>query len=455
MAGKTAMEIWAEVMDMVERGLGGNTIMWLRSTTAESLSDGVLSVIVQNEFTKNYIEEEYLKQIHSALKSITNTNTEVKFIIQDRDSAEESKQNEKETSNESADDPSSSLNQKYTIDSFVVGPSNRFAYNAVLAVAESPAKVYNPLYIYGGVGLGKTHLMHAIGNSIKDSNPKMRVMYMSSETFTNDMIECLRRGKDMTGFRNKYRAVDVLLIDDIQFLRGKDGTQEEFFHTFNTLHSAQKQIVLTSDNHPKNIPALEERLRSRFEWGLITVIEPPEVETRIAILKKKSEELGIDELPDDVAMFIADRVTSNIRELEGCLIRSLALADLDDVPLSIDIVREALKDIMPKESEGYKELITSDSIKKIVAKHFNVRLSDLKSDKRTKHLTLPRHVAMYLCRRLTGLSLIDIGRDFGKKDHTTVMHACDKIQEAMQNDPNFEGTVDQLMKEIKEQNKVL
>jgi chromosomal replication initiator protein len=238
-------------------------------------------------------------------------------------------------------------------------------------------------------------------------------------------------------------------------MRGKDGTQEEFFHTFNTLHSAQKQIVLTSDNHPKNIPALEERLRSRFEWGLITVIEPPEVETRIAILKKKSEELGMDELPDDVAMFIADRVTSNIRELEGCLIRSLALADLDDVPLSIDIVREALKDIMPKESEEYKELITSDSIKKVVSKHFNVRISDLKSDKRTKHLTLPRHIAMYLCRRLTGLSLIDIGRDFGKKDHTTVMHACDKIQEAIQTDPSFEGIVNQLIKEIKEQNKVL
>lgn len=454
MAGKTAIEIWAEVMDSVERGLGGNTVMWLRQTKAGSLSDGILSVVVPNTFIKNYIEEEFLKQIHSALKSITNTDIEVSFIIQNDGSSDESEQKKKETPSDNPADLSSSLNLKYTFDNFVVGPSNRFSYNAALAVAESPAKVYNPLYIYGGVGLGKTHLMHAIGNSIKDSNHNMRVMYMSSETFTNEMIETIRRGVDMTGFRNKYRAVDVLLIDDIQFMRGKDGTQEEFFHTFNTLHSAQKQIVLTSDNHPKNIPALEERLRSRFEWGLITVIEPPEVETRIAILKKKSEELGMDELPDDVAMFIADRVTSNIRELEGCLIRSLALADLDDVPLSIDIVREALKDIMPKESEGYKELITTDSIKKIVAKHFNVRLSDLKSEKRTKPLTLPRHVAMYLCRRLTGLSLIDIGRDFGKKDHTTVMHACDKIQEAIQNDPSFEGTINQLIKEIKEQNKV-
>jgi chromosomal replication initiator protein len=452
MAGKTATEIWAEVMDTVERGLGSN--MWLRQAKADSFSNGILSVIVPNPYTKKYIEEEFLKQIHSALKSITNMDTEVNFIIQNEVPAEENEQKKKETSVEGSAYPPSSLNLKYTFDNFVVGPSNRFSYNAALAVAESPAKVYNPLYIYGGVGLGKTHLMHAIGNSIKDTDQNMRVMYMSSETFTNDMIDVLRRGSSMTEFRNKYRAVDVLLIDDIQFMRGKDSSQEEFFHTFNTLHSAQKQIVLTSDNHPKNIPALEERLRSRFEWGLITVIEPPEVETRIAILKKKGEELGINELPDDVAMFIADRVTSNIRELEGCLIRSMALADLDDVPLSIDVVREALKDIMPKESEGYKELITSESIKKVVAKHFNVRLSDLKSDKRTKPLTLPRHIAMYLCRRLTGLSLIDIGRDFGKKDHTTVMHACDKIQEAIQNDPNFEGTINQLMREIKEQNKI-
>jgi len=455
MAVKTAAEIWAEVIDTVERSLGGNAVIWLRQTRSESFSNGVLSVIVQNAFTKNYIEEEYLKQIRSALKSITNADTEVNFIIQFEAPTEESDSKKKETFVGGSVNPSSSLNPKYTFDNFVVGPSNRFSYNAALAVAESPAKVYNPLYIYGGVGLGKTHLMHAIGNSIKDTNHNLKVLYMSSEAFTNEMIEVLRRGMPTQDFRNKYRTVDVLLIDDIQFMRGKDGTQEEFFHTFNTLHSSQKQIILTSDSHPRDILALEERLRSRFEWGLITVIEPPELETRIAILKKKSEELGIDELPDDVAMFIADRVTSNIRELEGCLIRGLALADLDDVPLSIDIVKEALKDIMPKESEGYKELITAEAIKKVVARHFNVRMSDLKSDKRTKPLTLPRHVAMYLCRRLTKLSLIDIGRDFGKKDHTTVMHACDKIEEAIQNDPMFEGTINQLIKEIKDQNKTL
>jgi chromosomal replication initiator protein len=452
MAVKTSAEIWAEVIDTVERSLGGNAVIWLRQTRAESFSNGVLSVTVQNAFTKNYIEEEYLKQIRSALKSITSADTEVNFIIKfETPTTEETDSKKKDTFVAGSVDPASSLNPKYTFDNFVVGPSNRFSYNAALAVAES--KVYNPLYIYGGVGLGKTHLMHAIGNSIKDTNHNLKVLYMSSEAFTNEMIDVLRRGMPTQDFRNKYRTVDVLLIDDIQFMRGKDGTQEEFFHTFNTLHSSQKQIILTSDSHPRDILALEERLRSRFEWGLITVIEPPELETRIAILKKKGEELGIDELPDDVAMFIADRVTSNIRELEGCLIRGLALADLDDVPLSIDIVREALKDIMPKGSDGYKELITAESIKKIVAKHFNVRMVDLKSDKRTKPLTLPRHVAMCLCRRLTKLSLIDIGRDFGKKDHTTVMYACDKIEEAIQNDPMFEGTINQLIKEIKDQNK--
>jgi chromosomal replication initiator protein len=299
------------------------------------------------------------------------------------------------------------------------------------------------------VGLGKTHLMHAIGNAIKDTYKDLKVSYMSSEEFTNEMIESLRHGMPMPEFRNKYRTVDVLLIDDIQFIRGKDGTQEEFFHTFNALYNAQKQIVLTSDSHPRDIPALEERLRSRFEWGLITVIETPEVETRIAILRKKSEELGVNHLPDDVAMFIADRVTSNIRELEGCLIRALALADLDNSPLSVDLVKEALKDIIPQDSQEYEELVTAESIQKIVAKHFGVRLSDLRSKKRTKLLTLPRHVAMYLCRRLTNLSLIDIGRDFGRKDHTTVIHACNKIEESMQNDSSFERTIGQLIEEIK------
>jgi chromosomal replication initiator protein len=447
MAEKTASEIWSEAVEAVERSLGQTDIS-LRLAKAESLSDSVLYVVVPNRFTKEIIEGEHLKQIQNALRNITGEDTQVNFAIREDNRVDQTEDREiKRISKDYSD--AFALNPKYTFDSFVVGPSNRFSYTASLAVAETPAKVYNPLYIYGRVGLGKTHLMHAIGNSIKEIHKDLKVSYMSSEAFTNELIESLRRGLPNMEFRSKYRTVDVLLIDDIQFIRGKDGTQEEFFHTFNELYNAQKQIVLTSDSHPRDIPALEERLRSRFEWGLITVIEPPEVETRIAILRKKSEELGIAHLPDDVAMFIADRVTSNIRELEGCLIRVLALAGMDNVPLSVDLVKEALKDIMPKDSEQYEELVTADTIQKVVSKHFGVRLSDLKSKKRPKLLTLPRHVAMYLCRRLTNLSLIDIGRDFGKKDHTTVIHACNKIEESMQNDPNFEKAIQQIIDEIK------
>lgn len=449
MAEMKAVEIWSETVDAVERSIG-QTDMILKQIRADSFADGVLSVLVPNAFTRNYIEGEHLKQIHNALRKITGADTEVRFIIQAENWLDENKPAQKETSLKKSFTDASALISKYTFDNFVVGPSNRFSYTASLAVAESPAKVYNPLYIYGGVGLGKTHLMHAIGNSIKDTNPSVKVSYTNSEEFTNDMIESIRFGSPMPGFRNKYRSVDVLLIDDIQFIRGKDGTQEEFFNTFNTLYNAQKQIVLTSDSHPRDIPALEERLRSRFEWGLITIVETPEVETRIAILRKKSEELGVNHLPDDVAMFIADRVASNIRQLEGCLIRSLALADLDDAPLSVDLVKEALKDIIPRDSEEYAELITAESIQKTVAKYFSVRPSDLKSRKRHKAVTLPRHVAMYLCRRLTKLSLIDIGRDFSRKDHTTVMHACSKIEEAMQSDPNFVKTIEQIIEEIRD-----
>ena len=453
MAGKTPAEIWTETIDSVEQGLGQNNML-LRQTRAESLSNGVLYVVVQSIFVKDYIEGEYLKQIRSALKNIMKDDIEVNFIIQPeapKDEASSEQADSRDSHTVGAGEFPSSLNPKYTFDSFVVGASNRFAYTAALAVAESPAKVYNPLFIYGGVGLGKTHLMQAIGSSIKDTNENLKVLYTSSEEFTNEMIESLRRGIPMPQFRNKYRTVDVLLIDDIQFIRGKEGTQEEFFYTFNALYNSQKQIVMTSDSHPKDIPALEERLRSRFEWGLITVIEPPELETRIAILRKKSEELGINQLSDDVAMFIADRVTSNIRELEGCLTRALALADLDDVPLSIDVAKEALKDVMPKESEEYRELVTAESIQKVVAKHFNIRLSDLRSKKRTKSLILPRHAAMYLCRRLTKLSLIDIGRDFGKKDHTTVIHACNRIEETMKSDPELERDIEEIIEEVRNQ----
>lgn len=456
MAENIAVEIWSEVIESVEQSLGQSDWL-LRQSKGESLVDGELTVAVPNTFAANRIEEEYLKQINNALRNKTGVDIKINFVVREDGWAREEVSKDNSSSAKTEAQPSTqefagafTINSKYTFDSFVVGPSNRFSYTASLAVAESPAKVYNPLYIYGRVGLGKTHLMHAIGNSIKENNSNLKVLYMSSEEFTNAMVESLRRGLAMAEWRNKYRTVDVLLIDDIQFIRGKDGTQEEFFHTFNALYNAQKQIVLTSDRHPRDIAALEERLRSRFEWGLITVIETPEVETRMAILRKKNEELGKSRLPDDVAMFIADRVTTNIRELEGCLIRAWARADLDNVPLSVDLAKETLKDIIPQDSDEYAELVTAESIQKVVAKYFGIRLSELKSKKRTKVLTLPRHVAMYLCRRLTNLSLIDIGRDFGRKDHTTVIHACNKIEETMKNDLNFEKTIEQLIEEVKD-----
>jgi len=450
MVEKTAVDIWAEAIESVEQSLGQSDML-LRQSKGESHTDGILTVVVPNDLTRSSIEGEHLKQIHNILRNITGVDTKVDFIVREDDWLDRREPTkEQERTPPRGFSSAFVLNPKYTFDSFVMGPSNRFAYTASLAVAESPAKVYNPLYIHGNVGLGKTHLMHAIGNSVKETSNDLKILYISSEEFTNTMIESLRHGTPMPEFRNKYRTVDVLLIDDIQFIRGKDGTQEEFFHTFNALYNSQKQIVLTSDRHPRDIVALEERLRSRFEWGLITVIETPEVETRIAILRKKNEELGKARLPDDVAMFIADHVTTNIRQLEGCLLRAWARADLDSVPLSIDLAKEMLKDIVPQDSDEYAELITAESIQKVVGKYFGVRLSDMKSKKRTKTLTLPRHVAMYLCRRLTELPLIDIGRDFGRKDHTTVMHACNKIEESIQNDPNFEKTIEQLIEEVKE-----
>jgi len=455
MAEKTAAEIWAEAIESVEQNLG-QADMLLRQSKGESLADGTLTVIVPNPWAKNHIEGEYIKQIHNVLRNKTGVDTEIDFIVREDDWTTKggagAKTGARIPSRTSTN--ASTLNHKYTFDSFVVGPSNRFSYTASLAVAESPAKVYNPLYIYGNVGLGKTHLMHAIGNSVKAMNNNLKILYTSSEEFTNAMIESLwrgtpKRGTPMPEFRNKYRTVDVLLIDDIQFIHGKDGTQEEFFHTFNALHNAQKQIVLTSDRPPRDIASLEERLRSRFEWGLITVIETPDVETRIAILRKKNEELGKSRIPDDVAMFIADRVTTNIRELEGCLLRAWARADLDDVSLSIDLVRETLKDIISQNLEEYAELVTAESIQKVVAKHFGIRMSELRSKKRTKLLTLPRHVAMYICRRLTKLSLMDVGLSFGRKDHSTVLHACNKIEENIKSDSGFAKSIEQIIEEVK------
>jgi chromosomal replication initiator protein len=325
----------------------------------------------------------------------------------------------------------------------VSGNSNRLAHAAALAVAEAPGKVYNPFFIYGDVGLGKTHLMHAIGHRVLQNHPEMRVLYISSEKFTNELINSIRDGNP-EAFRQKYRTVDVLLVDDIQFLSKKEHTQEEFFHTFNTLHDANKHIILSSDRHPREIQTLEDRLRSRFEWGFITDIQAPDLETRIAILKKKALLEHLD-VPNDVMVYIASRVDNNIRELEGALTRVVAFASLNQHPITTDLVAEALKNVFP--TKKTKE-ITLELIQEIVATYFSVKVEDLSSKKRTRNITFPRQIAMYLCRELTDSSLPQIGSCFGGRDHTTVIHAYDKITKERTEDMKLDTTIKELISRI-------
>ena len=333
-----------------------------------------------------------------------------------------------------------SLNQKYTFDKFVVGACNQFAHAASLGAAETPGKTYNPLFIYGGVGLGKTHLMHAIGHSIKERNRHLRVAYITSEKFMNELINAIRYDKTQT-FREKYRSIDVLLMDDVQFMAGKERTQEEFFHTFNTLHNDQKQIVITSDCPPREIPTLEERLHSRFEWGLIADIEPPDLETKVAILKRKADLDGVH-LPDEIAFFIAGKVRSNIRELEGSLVRLIAISSLRGMPISKMLAQDAMKNIIDSDQP---EGLSMDRIAKTVASHYKLSLEELKSKNNARQIAVPRQVAMYLCKRLTKHSFPEIGREFGGKHHTTVIHSVDKIGTVIKDDRNFHRVVSELI----------
>ncbi|HLF55555.1 MAG TPA: chromosomal replication initiator protein DnaA [Thermoanaerobaculia bacterium] len=332
------------------------------------------------------------------------------------------------------------LNPKYTFDTFVVGSSNQFAHAAARAVGESPTRSYNPLFLYGGVGLGKTHLLHAIGHQVEQRHPGQRVLYVTAEQFVNQLINSLRF-KSMHAFRERFRAIDVLLVDDIQFLANKERTQEEFFHTFNALYTSQKQIVLSSDCSPRAIPAIEERLRSRFEWGLIADIQPPDLETKVAILRKKAD-LDNAELPADVALFIAHQARSNVRELEGLLNRVVAFASLTGKPLSLELAKETLRDILPDESRRP----TAAEIIKFVARHYGLKVGEIKSKSNTKQIAFPRQVAMYLCKQLTGLSYPEIGRQFNDKHHSTVMYSVDKIEQLRATDAELARTIDAMMR---------
>ena len=437
-------DLWNNALTSIEKKISKPSYeTWLKSTKAHSLQGDTLTITAPNEFARDWLEERYSQLISGILYDITGEELGVKFIIPQNQNEEAlnfpNPPRKADKEDEHPELPLNMLNPKYTFDTFVIGSGNRFAHAASLAVAEAPAKAYNPLFIYGGVGLGKTHLMHAIGHYVLDHNPSAKVVYLSSEKFTNEFINSIRDNKALD-FRNKYRNVDVLLIDDIQFLAGKESTQEEFFHTFNTLHEESKQIVISSDRPPKEIPTLEDRLRSRFEWGLITDIAPPDLETRIAILRKKAKADGL-EVPNEVMLYIANQIDSNIRELEGALIRVVAYSSLVNKDINAALAAEALKDIIPNSKP---RTVTILDIQNAVGEHFSIRLEDFAAKKRTKLIAFPRQIAMYLSRELTDFSLPKIGEEFGGRDHTTVIHAHEKISSLLKNDVQLQQDVKQI-----------
>ncbi|ADL11553.1 chromosomal replication initiator protein DnaA [Acetohalobium arabaticum] len=440
-------EIWQEALEIFKSELSKPSFKtWLKSTKLISVENDHAVIEVPNEFSKDWLETRYSNLIKETISQLIDRKINIKFTIptNKEEKLVNKKKKDKKTDNQEEDDNNpASLNPKYTFDTFVIGSSNRFAHAASLAVAEAPAKAYNPLFIYGDVGLGKTHLMHAIGHYIIEHNSDLKVVYVTSEKFTNELINSIRDDNTVK-FRNKYRNIDILLIDDIQFLAGKERTQEEFFHTFNALHEANKQIIISSDRPPKEIPTLEERLRSRFEWGLITDIQEPDLETRIAILRKKAtlEDL---EVPNEVIVYIANQIHSNIRELEGALIRVVAYSSLTNKEITVELAQEALKDII---STTEAEEINIKLIQQIVANHYNLEIEDMKSRKRTRAIAFPRQVAMYLSRELTDSSLPKIGEKFGGRDHTTVLHAYNKIDDKKEEDIQFKNTIKTLTNKI-------
>lgn len=442
--------LWEKVLEVIETKLSKPSFeTWLQSTEISSLEDDNLTIVAPNDFARDWLESRYSTLIQETLYEVVGEKLIIKFVTMPTNIETNLERNNLVTQNpiQTTDIENSQskpiLNPKYVFDSFVIGSGNRFAHAASLAVAEAPAKAYNPLFIYGGVGLGKTHLMHAIGHYVIEHNKNAKVLYLSSENFTNQFINSIRDNKTVE-FRNKYRNIDVLLIDDIQFLAGKEQTQEEFFHTFNALHEANKQIIISSDRPPKEIPTLEDRLRSRFEWGLITDIQPPDLETRIAILRKKAKAENL-EIPNEVIIYIANQIDTNIRELEGALIRVVAYSSLINKDMNVELAAEALKDIIPSSKP---KTITIHDILDVVAEHFNLKLEDFKAKKRTKSVAFPRQIAMYLVRELTDFSLPKIGEEFGGRDHSTVIHAYEKITNQLKLDGDLENTIKNLKEKI-------
>lgn len=403
---------------------------WFRPLKVRDEGDQRLVLLAPNSRFLHTLEESYRPTVNRALAGLGGAAFEVLFSLEEKEAAAE------------APLALSEFNPRYLFQSFVIGKSNEFAHAAAEAVAKNPSNTYNPLFLYGGVGLGKTHLLHAIGHEILRSQPRLRVLYLAAEQFVNELINSIRFDR-MPAFRERYRTIDVLMIDDVQFLANKERTQEEFFHTFNTLYTSQKQIILSSDSSPRNIPTLEERLRSRFEWGLIADIQPPDLETKVAILHRKAFLEGT-QLPEEVAEFIAQQVRSNVRELEGLLNRVLAFCSLTGKPLTLALARETLKDILPAEG---RRLAPTDIIK-AVARHYDLKISEIKSKNNSRQVVIPRQVAMYLCKRLTDISYPEIGKLFNDKHHSTVMYSVEKVQQLRESDPEFDRTLKALQQQL-------
>jgi chromosomal replication initiator protein len=434
------MNLWKQVLDRLEQVTDQSEYaVWLAPTRFLAQKGDTIDVSVPSQRYVQEIRERFGPQIRSILDDLSTDRINL-HLVADADSAALT---EAAPLPPSPELPQSVFNPRYRFETFVVGKSNELAFAASKSISENPSGSFNPLFIYGGAGLGKTHLIQAIGQQIRASNPRRKVVYMSADSMVTEIISSIRYDK-MQSFRDRYRSVDALLLDDIQFLAGKERTQEEFFHTFNALYEAQKQIVFTSDAPPKDIPTLEERLRSRFEWGLIADIQPPDLETKVAILRKKAEEKKID-LPHEVALFIAERVRSNIRELEGHLNRVTMFGSLTGNRPTIDVAKEALKDLLAKESKP----ITGPEIVKVVAAHYGVKVSDLKAKSNARTIAFPRQVAMWMCKELTDLSYPEIGRLFNDKHHSTVMYSVEKIDQMRQDNSDLSRTIDMLTKQFR------
>lgn len=466
MSTSVETNVWGRILHSLEGRLNQQTLeTWFRPIQFERLdsSQHVIHLRAPNQIVKDWVVSNYANALNESLDEQRLAGYSVGWVIgkvpewtpppvtapepvtPTKVAVEGSGENKFDAaaSNSSAAPTEPSLSSKYTYESFVVGSCNQFAHAASLAVAEAPGRTYNPLYLYGGVGLGKTHLMHACGHAIKSRNQHLKLCYISSERFMNDLINAIRYDKTPS-FREKYRSVDVLLIDDVQFMAGKERTQEEFFHTFNALYDQQKQIVISSDCPPREIPTLEERLHSRFEWGLIADIEPPDLETKIAILKRKADLIGVV-LPDDVAMFIAGRVKSNIRELEGSLVRLIAISSLRGESISKGLAQDALRNISKEDEPG---VITIQQIQKLVASTYKLTNEELVSKNNSRNIAHPRQVAMYLCKHLTKHSYPEIGRAFGGKHHTTVIHSVEKIESLVATDETLQRLISELSESL-------